>query len=462
MSSGLSTSLGWPPIHQLAMVLGSTLCLALVTRYLVSRRLKPFTFRPPQNNRSLIWLVKKLLLPIMLRRGSRIAKVDVNELDLRRLRKLKNHRVVLTPNHSGGKEPYILFFLSKILEEEFNYLTAKEVFERLFPIGWLIQRLGAYSIVRGTVDKNSFRVTRQLLAEGKRWLVIFPEGAACGQNDTVMPFHQGTAQFAFWAYEDLAKKGKLPPLYFVPIAIKYVYLRDMHREIDRSLWRLERDLFPAQILQPSNLYHRLRSVGEAVLSVNEREHNVRPRKEASLDERVQHMKELIVSRVASALGVSPPADRPLRDRIRELFNAIDQIVYSEFEGPDYERKLHQMRQQEVRGLYDDLSRVLRFVALYDGYVRETLTAERFLDVLGLLEDEVFGRKRNWGPKKALVKVGEPLNLIQYYGRYKTDKRGTLQEVTAALESSVRQMLNELSFPTKPMQQGSDTITQLSP
>ena len=433
------------------MAFGGNLSILFLTWVLACRRLKPFVFYPPKNNRFLIRLVKQVVLPIMLRRVPRIVEVEVKKEDLRRLRELKNHRVILTPNHSGGKEPYILFYLSKMLGEELNYLTAKEVFERSFPIGWLIQRLGAYSIVRGTADKNSFRVTRQLLAEGKRWLVIFPEAVACGQNDTVMPFHQGTAQFAFWAYEDLTKQGKLPPLYFVPIAIKYVYLRDMHREIDGSLRRLERELFSASSLQPSNLYHRLRSVGEAVLSANEKEHNVRPRKEASLDERIQHMKEVIVSRVASALGISPPADRPLLDRIRELFNAIDQIVYSEPEGPDYEKKLHQIHQQEVRGLFDDLSRVLRFVALYDGYVRETLTTERFLDVLALLEDEVFGRRRNWGPKKALVKMGEPLNLIQYYQRYKNDKRGTLQEVTAALESSVRQMMNELSYPTKPIE-----------
>jgi len=449
----LPGSSGSHSLHQSIMAFGGNLSILFLAWVLARRRPKPLVFHPPKNNRFLIWLVKQMVLPIMLRRVPRIVEVEVKEEDLSRLRELKNHRVVLTPNHSGGKEPYILFYLSKMLGEELNYLTAKEVFERSFPIGWLIQRLGAYSIVRGTPDRNSFRVTRQLLAEGKRWLVIFPEGAACGQNDTVMPFHQGTAQFAFWAYEDLAKQGNLPPLYFVPIAIKYVYLRDMHREIDGSLRRLERELFPAPSLQPSNLYHRLRSAGETVLSANERKHNVHPRKEASLDERIQHMKELIVSRVASALGISPPADRPLLDRIRELFNAIDQIVYSELEGPDYERKLHQIHQREVRGLYDDLSRVLRFVALYDGYVRETLTAERFLDVLGLLEDEVFGRRRNWGPKKALVKVGEPLNLIQYYQGYKSDKRGTLQEVTAALESSVRQMMNELSCPTKPIDPG---------
>ncbi|NIM98462.1 MAG: hypothetical protein GTO24_10405, partial [candidate division Zixibacteria bacterium] len=100
---------------------------------------------------------------IMLRRVPKIVEVEVKEEDLRRLRELKNHRVILTPNHSGEKEPYILFSLSKMLREEFYYLTAKEVFERNLLEGWLIQRLGAYSINRGTADRNSFRMTRQLL-----------------------------------------------------------------------------------------------------------------------------------------------------------------------------------------------------------------------------------------------------------------------------------------------------------
>lgn len=406
------------------------------------------TFRPPKNNRFLIGLAKRALLPLMLHLVERIRAVEVDEKDLIRLRGLKGNRVILTPSHSGGREPHILFHLSKVLAEEFNYLTAKEAFERPPPIGWLIQRCGAYSIVRGAPDINSFRMTRRLLVEGKRWLVIFPEGEACGQSDTVMPFQQGVAQFAFWAYEDLAKRGNVPPLYLVPIAIKYIYLRDMQGEIDSSLRRLERRVLSSPSAQPLIVYHRLRRIGEAVVSANERRHNVRPGEDASLNERIQYMKELIVSRMAAALDVSLRADQPLLDRIRELFNTIDRIVYSEPGGPEYERQLHQLRQREVQRLYDDLERVLRFVALYDGYVRETLTVERFLDVLGLLEFEVFGRRRAWGPKKALLKVGEPLNLIHYVQRYGTDKRGTLQEVTTSLESAVRQMLSELSSSTE--------------
>jgi len=144
-------------------------------------------------------------------------------------------------------------------------------------------------------------------------------------------------------------------------------------------------------------------------------------------------------------------EQPLLDRIRDLFNAVDQIVYSEAEGPEYERQLHHRRQEAARGLYDDLWRVLHFVALYDGYVRETLTAERFLDVLRLLELEVFGQKRIRGPRKALVKIGQPLNLMPYFPRYQSDKRATLQEVTTSLESSVRQLLAELSHPSKALE-----------
>ena len=87
---------------------------------------KPFTFRAPKNNRLLIGLAKGVL-PLALRLTLKIVKVEVNEADLRDLERL---RVVLTPSHGVGVEPWILFHLSKLLSQEFNYVAAKEVFER--------------------------------------------------------------------------------------------------------------------------------------------------------------------------------------------------------------------------------------------------------------------------------------------------------------------------------------------
>jgi hypothetical protein len=101
------------------------------------------------------------------------------------------------------------------------------------------------------------------------------------------------------------------------------------------------------------------------------------------------------------------------------------------------------RQQAAREFYHDLDRALRFVAIYDGYVAESMNVERFMDVLGLLELEVFQRRTTWGPRKACVEVGEPINLRDHFAAYQADKRGTVKQVAATLEATVRRMLDAL-------------------
>ena len=57
--------------------------------------------------------------------------------------------------------------------------------------------------------------------------------------------------------------------------------------------------------------------------------------------------------------------------------------------------------------------------------------------------EVFRQRRMWGPRKARVKVGEPIDLQDHAASYASDKRETIRAVTLALESSVGQMLEDL-------------------
>ncbi len=73
-----------------------------------------------------------------------------------------------------------------------------------------------------------------------------------------------------------------------------------------------------------------------------------------------------------------------------------------------------------------------------------MTVERFIDVLSLLEMEVFKLRRIWGPRKAQVKGGEPVNLRDHFSSYKEDTHRATREVALALESSIRQMLQSLS------------------
>ena len=78
------------------------------------------------------------------------------------------------------------------------------------------------------------------------------------------------------------------------------------------------------------------------------------------------VKELIVSRIETALGLPSRPEQPMLERIRVLLNTVERIVFSQSEGSEYEQQLHQQRQQQARGLYDDLWRVLRFIAVHDG------------------------------------------------------------------------------------------------
>ena len=76
-----------------------------------------------------------------------------------------------------------MFLLSREIDATFNYMTASEIFLEGRFRAWksfLIQRLGGYSVIRGSVDRDAFRTTRQLLQAGERPSVIFAEGILWG------------------------------------------------------------------------------------------------------------------------------------------------------------------------------------------------------------------------------------------------------------------------------------------
>jgi hypothetical protein len=405
-------------------------------------RTRPFAFYPPQTSPLVVRLVK-LGLGRMIWRQLRVTEVEISDDDLGRLKKLKGQRCMLTPSHSGGYEPHIVMHLSKLTDDIFNFVAAIEVFEQAPINRWLMPRLGCYSITRGALDRPSFAMTRKLLAEGKRWLVIFPEGHAIWQNSILAPFQQGVIQLAFKGYEDATTADADAHLYCVPIAIKYIYLQDMHAEIDESLGRLEAGLGIPAAGTGRSRYERLRAIAEAVLVVNETVHHVTGGPNTPMNDRIQNLKEFVTAKIERQLDIVPAKGQTLLERIRALFNAVDRAVYEEVAGSEYERRLVLERQQIARTLYEDLWRLLQFVAIYDGYVRESMTVERFLDVLCLLEMEVFKKRRIWGPRKACVRVGEPIDLRDHAAAYDANKREAVQKVNAALELSVQEMLREM-------------------
>ncbi len=411
-------------------------------------RPKPNSFYPPQPNRLLIgfvqWTIRR-----SIRRKLKVTQLEMTGDGFDRLRAAAGERCLLAPSHSGGFEPHVLMWVAKQLDTYFNFVAALEVFEQSAMNRWCMPRLGCYSILRGAVDRQSFTTTRRLLATGERPLVIFPEGEAIWQNSTLVPFQQGVFQLAFKAYEDARELDPTASLYCVPMAIKYVFTGGMQGQMQASLGRLEAQLSLPVSQAPRDAHERLRRISAAVLSANETAHGIQPPAAATLDDRIQQIKQLVISKLEYQFDITPRAGSTLLDRIRTLFNTVDRIVHEEPAPSPYEQQLATERTRMAQALYDELWRLLQFVAVYDGYVSEAMTVERMMDILSLLENELLGQRRVWGPRKAIVQVGEPIDLRDYYDAYLHDKRETVLQVTLEVENQVRGMLTELGAKTRP-------------
>ncbi len=402
-------------------------------------------FKPPKPNTTLIQIAKTLV-PFINRLCLKGLTLDIDAESITYLKTVDGHPTVLVPNHAARADPAVMFFLSKRLSQPYYYMTARETFDKGKFGGvrsFLLQRFGAFSVVRGTADRNAFRTTRKLLSEGNSPLVIFAEGEISRQNDTVMRFERGIVQLCFWALDDMAKSEVEKPLYMVPIGIKYHYPCDMWDDIDAALAELEQNILPPVDRTPIERYERLRRMGIAIFKTLAAEYQYKVDETLPLDVHIQKLKMQILSYAEKVMGIHSEAD--VLTRVRALKNLVDAEVYKDLEQmTDYERKIHEELLQKFQQFYPDLERLINFIAISDGYVAEERSPERFLEVIVRLEREVFGTSKMRGPRVASVRVGEPKNLRDCYDTYKAQKRETVEQITLELETAVRALVTGVS------------------
>ncbi|HTE20346.1 MAG TPA: 1-acyl-sn-glycerol-3-phosphate acyltransferase [Armatimonadota bacterium] len=404
-------------------------------------------FVPPRDNPLMVRLVNSVL-PVAAHLLANIRDVEVPPEDFAHLRELHAHRALLSPNHPTGMDPVVLLWVSRMLGRSFNYLAAREALQG--PKGWLLNQVGAYSVIRGIADRESLRTTRRLLAEQDRKVVIFPEGEVYEHNDRLLAFQSGVAQIGFWALDDLVKAGKTAALPILPVAIKYRCVDSPRPAIENGLRGLERalNLAPAANL---GAYQRLCRIGDRVISTLERQVGLPVSEGGDLGPRIAAGRQRMLQRVAEAIHVEVNEEQSPADQIHLLFHELKEWVGTLPEdASDYDRRLYGHRVEVATPLFNDLQRLQSFIAVTGDYVAAEATAERFLDVMGRLEQEVFGEVRNRVPRQALVRIAPPIPLEERYDDYRKNKRAVVAAVTGDLETAIRGMLQELSRRSTPI------------
>jgi hypothetical protein len=404
-------------------------------------------FVPPRQN-PLLCRFTNAVLPAMANFLARIKDVRMPAEDLDRLRSLEAHPAILAPNHPTGMDPVVMLWVSRTLGQPFQYLAAREVLVGFK--GWYLNQLGAYSVIRGTADRESMRATRRLLAEGRRKVVIFPEGEIYEHNDHLLAFEPGVAQLGFWSLEDMRKAQREPALPLVPVAVRYRCCEAARPAIENSLRSLEGAL---GLSAPGSLtaYERLRRIGSVMMATVERELGIQPDPARPLTERIAEFRATYLARVAQAMGSELDPDITPADQLHRLFNDLREWVGDLPDGHnDYELRRYRHRLMAAAPLFQDLERFQNFIVVSGDYVAQNPTAERFLEVLGRLEKEVFGEVRNCVSREALVRIGQPIRLEERYDAYRQGKREQVQGITREMEASIRGMLQDMASEGTPI------------
>jgi 1-acyl-sn-glycerol-3-phosphate acyltransferase len=388
-------------------------------------------FYPPKRNFYLIWLFQKLFP--MLARWAMKVDVVVTPESLGYLRGLKDKPYLILCNHPTFHDPMVMFLLSARLGMPFYYLAAYEQFQGKVQ-GWIYQRIGAYSIRRGLADRPSISKTIELMQERDCHLVVFPEGGCSFQNDTIMPFRAGGVQMALQAMSRRAKNGKIVrDFYVVPVSLKYRYTGDMTGAIAQALTRLEQAL---DISPKGDFYPRLRIIAAQLLRRYEQEYGLTSPPEANWNQRIAALKTQALQQCEFRLGLSSAAGEPDRERVYRIRHALSMrqntLLPDGTDGWDVIRKAS--------------LRMLNFDAIYDGYVAAHPTPERFLDTLVRFEREVFeiDQPLPKGHRHAVLQVGDPINLKDYFPAYTRDRSRTVNILLQKLQHTMQKNLNELA------------------
>jgi 1-acyl-sn-glycerol-3-phosphate acyltransferase len=405
-------------------------------------------FRPPKDSPALIKFAK-LTWPLCLKHLLHDTTVKPIDGALDRFNRVAGQRAMVCPNHANRHDPLVIFELSRMVGEDFNYVAARETFDWNKGLnGWLLQHGGAFSIVRGAADRESFKMSRRIIAEGKKKLVLFPEGEISRQNETVLPIETGAAQICFWAIEEMAKQDQNfanKPVYIVPVALRYTFSKDVRPTLLMRLDDLERRVNLKASTAKANAYDRLRSLCESSLAAVEEEFGFKANPELGLGDRVVGLRSHILKKLADQLNVSLHPNESQLNWIRTIRNAMDDFIYADHSPlSEYQKKISEEKARLIRGTYRHLDRIVNFISVYQGYLKECNTQEHFTDLLERLESEILRRDPSLkGPRVVYLNVAQPINMTDLYSEYKAAKKKTVAMVTDQIAKEISAMVLEL-------------------
>ena len=372
-------------------------------------------------------------MPLYLKRKHAITHIEVRgEQTLRELRQA-GHGVLIAPNHCRMSDALVLQSLASQARQPFYIMASAHLFRGSKLLAWMIRRLGAFSVNREGIDRQSIQKATDILVAGQRPLVIFPEGALSHSNERLNPLQEGVTFIARTAAAKLesANSGSRR-IYTVPVAIRYVYQGDIEATAGRILSSIEQRL-SWRPLHGQCLVERIYRVGHALLALKEQEYVGRAHSGGIDDRRTALINHILAPLETEWLKGTK--DGSTIARVRDLRRAIlPAMIDGELPPDELNRRWRQL---------DDAT-FAQTVSLYPPqYVATRPTADRILETVERFHEHLSGDETANGPMKAIIEVGQPIEVSP-----KRDRTAKIDPLLQSIEQSLNDLLARTANETR--------------
>ncbi|MEN9216383.1 MAG: 1-acyl-sn-glycerol-3-phosphate acyltransferase, partial [Gloeomargarita sp. HHBFW_bins_162] len=335
-------------------------------------------------------------------------------------------------------------------------------------VSWLFSRLGGVPIQRGRSDRTALKIIRELLVNGDMPLTVAPEGGINNHSERLAPLEPGLAQMGFWCLEDMTKQGRELPVVILPIGIQYGFLHPPWQKICALLTQMEhycglpvgKELPPDPEQRQEYVYGRLLRLADYLLTQMEEFYarfyqqprpEMPPDTDLSVNEqlkiRLEHLRDVALGVAEAFFGVN--AEGTTIDRCRRLEAAGWDWMYRQDLAAlsPIARCLADRIAQEAALRLWHMQLVERLISVTGDYIREKPSADRFAEttlILWSVITHLQGKDKpaNLGQRWAAIRVGEPINLNDYWETYRSSRKAA-REVVNQVTDTLAQRLQGL-------------------
>lgn len=354
--------------------------------------------------------------------------------------------ILIVSNHADEMDIRVFMEAARHCKKQFRFMVNQEAFEEMHGFaGFWMQRVGCFSVARGTSDAAAKAFAIQTLKKGQHPLVMYPEGEIYYSNDEIKPFKTGAVFLAFEALKEMRLDNIGADVYVLPVGIKYTYKKSIRQKLHTRLKALEKQMGVSPKTQAiterlSDLMNRALKryqLEKAVSDLNSRW--------TKLGEDIGQWQTQLMTQLEekyTALWQGP--SRKLIDRAHHLSSKIKDKINNR---PRPKGPLRRALQRDL----DTLKRTVWLAGWAPQYHEAKPTTERLAETVMKLDREI-GRKQRpkpLGRRHALIRAAPAIPLSTLMKSYDADSRSTCRQLSDYLRQTI-QLLVEQKIPSTPI------------